>query len=171
VFTDARDGQEYRTVKIGGLVWMAENLNFKINGSWCYNNDEANGKTCGRLYRWDAAKAASPAGWRLPSREEWDNLVNAVGGKDVEGKKLKAKSGWKDKGNGTDDYGFSALPGGYRTSSGNFQNAGDCGNWWTATEYGSYFAYYRDMIYYRDRVVEYLDYKDYGFSVRCVRGD
>jgi uncharacterized protein (TIGR02145 family) len=97
---------------------MAENLNIKTDGSWCYDNDESNCDKYGRLYNWNAAKTACPAGWHLPSREEWGNLAKAAGGTGEygtggkAGKKLKAKSGWDNKGNGTDDYGFSVLLGG-----------------------------------------------------------
>jgi len=173
-FKDPRDGNIYRTVKIGNHVWMTENLNYKIDGSWCYNNDEANGKKYGRLYTWDAAKAACPVGWHLPTRQEWDELLATVGGSSIAGKKLKAKSGWshqKDRssGNGTDDFGFSALPGGYRDSNGNFANAGSNGYWWTATENGSNYAYYRNMHSINDDVYEYNNYKDNGYSARCVK--
>ena len=105
------------------------------------------------------------------------------------GKYLKAQSGWNDycsewdddddckswvDGNGIDTYGFSALPGGYRDyDGGGFDNAGDYGYWWTATEYdtedsGGY-AYYRDVDYDNDHVYEDNYNKSYGFSVRCVQ--
>jgi uncharacterized protein (TIGR02145 family) len=175
-FKDPRDGNVYRTVKIGNQVWMAENLNYKINNSWCYNNNEANGKKYGRLYTWDVAKVACPMGWHLPSRQEWDDLVAVAGGKKVAGKKLKARCGWdnlKDgsSGNGTDDYSFSVLPGGTRNPSGDFYNAGYFGGWWTATEYGSGNAYHRYMFYDNDGVVEGSYYRSGGQSVRCVKND
>jgi uncharacterized protein (TIGR02145 family) len=81
---------------------------------------------------------------------------------------LKAKSGWYKKGNGTDYYEFSALPGGYRINNGNFGRVGEFGYWWTATEYGVGSAYYRDMDYNYDYVGELNGYKNYGQSVRCV---
>jgi uncharacterized protein (TIGR02145 family) len=84
------------------------------------------------------------------------------------GKKLKSKSGWKENGNGTNDYGFSALPSGYRFSDGSFHNAGDYGGWWTATEDGGSIAYGRGMDYDGDDVYEYYYYKSNGLSVRCV---
>jgi uncharacterized protein (TIGR02145 family) len=172
-FTDTRDGQKYRTVKIGNQIWMAENLNFKIDGSWCYDDDEANGKIYGRLYNWEAAKMACPAGWHLPSDDEWEVLVNAVGGRGVDGKHLKSKTGWYpsnwDKIECLDTYGFSALPGGARGLDGSFFNAGGFGYWWTATGYDAGNAYNRLLCasyyivgggYYRVSI---------GFSVRCVR--
>ncbi len=84
------------------------------------------------------------------------------------GKKLKARSGWKDNGNGTDDYGFSALPGGTRDTDGAFSFAGDYGIWWTTTESSSGRAYYRGILYDYDNVNENDYYKDDAFSVRCV---
>jgi uncharacterized protein (TIGR02145 family) len=131
-FTDKRDGQKYRTVRIGNHVWMAENLRYKIGDSWCYENDESKCRQYGRLYDWNMAKRACPTGWHLPSEEEWDGLVIEVGSS-TGGKKLKATNGWDENGNGTDDYGFSALPGGYRYTDGSFDDAGREGYWWTAT--------------------------------------
>jgi uncharacterized protein (TIGR02145 family) len=72
-------------------------------------------------------------GWRLPSTQEWEILVTTAGGSSVAGKKLKATSGWNYNGNGTDDYNFSALPGGYRFIDGSFRNVGSYGYWWTVT--------------------------------------
>jgi uncharacterized protein (TIGR02145 family) len=169
-FKDPRDGTVYRTVKIGNQVWMAENLNYKTANSWCYNNDEANGKKYGRLYTWDAAKAACPSGWHLPTRQEWDELVATAGGPSVAGKKLKATSGWNHNGNETDDFGFSALPGGLRhTYRGDFDVAGKGGYWWTATEFNAGSAYGRIMYYNSDKVGEFYYDESDGWSVRCVK--
>jgi len=153
-------------------VWMAENLNYKIDGSWCYDDDETNGKKYGRLYTWDTAKVACPNEWHLPSRQEWDDLVTAAGGEKVAGKKLKASSGWNGNGNGADEFGFSALPGGFRNSDGSFDTAGEFGVWWTATEYpgGSNYAYLLDMNDNGDDVYEsYNDDEGGGYSMRCVK--
>jgi uncharacterized protein (TIGR02145 family) len=168
---DTRDGNVYRTVKIGNQVWMAQNLNCEVNGSWCYGNDEANGKKYGRLYTWDAAKVACPVGWHLPSRQEWNGLVVVAGGERVAGKYLKARSGWDNNGNGTDVYGFSALPSGKGDSGDDCSQAGENGYWWTATEYesGSGIAYRQNMGYDCDCVIEGWNGKDYGYSVRCVK--
>jgi uncharacterized protein (TIGR02145 family) len=190
-FTDSRNGQKYRTVKIGGKTWLAENLNIKIGNSWCYAMEESNCEKYGRLYDWETAKTACPKGWHLPSREEWNGLMVAVGGvtktetedmggekimftyHEVAGKKLKSKSGWYDgeSGNGTDEFGFSALPGGLRVyNGGSFGNVDLSGHWWSATEGGSGLAYYRFMFYSSDIVHEDLYNRSYGFSVRCVGG-
>jgi len=127
-FTDPRDGYVYKTVKIGNQVWMAENLAYNAEGSKCYE------KKYGRLYDWETAMKVSPPNWHLPSVEEWQVLVNFAGGQNVAGKKLKAKSSRDKDGNGTDDFGFAALLGGYRFSGGDFYSLGDQSIWWTASE-------------------------------------
>ena len=95
-------------------------------------------------------------------------MVTMAGGPETSGRKLKSKSGWPKNGNGTDNYGFSALPGGSRYSDGDFGYAGYYGYWWTASEYSDGYAYYRFMGYGNDRVDEYRYDKSYGYSVRCV---
>ncbi|MDR0330104.1 MAG: hypothetical protein LBH93_00100, partial [Chitinispirillales bacterium] len=114
-FTDERDGQVYRIVKMpDGRWWMAENLNYDVgDGSRVYDTDPLNAEKYGRLYDWESAKRAAPDGWHLPTRTEWQSLIDASGGDAIAGKKLKAATGWAGGGNGTDDYGFAALPGGY----------------------------------------------------------
>jgi uncharacterized protein (TIGR02145 family) len=202
-FTDERDGQTYRTVKMpDGRVWMAQNLNYKpeSGNSWCYNDDESMGEKYGRLYDWKTAKIACPKGWHLPSNQEWKNLVEAVGGEDAAGNRLKSKSGWADGYtggwfNGTDDYGFSALPGGTRRADpleiltdhrgrilpgdtrigfaglvAEFLLAGKSGIWWTATEDGDGSGYAKcfSVDYNKDAVEWGFDDICVGFSVRCV---
>jgi uncharacterized protein (TIGR02145 family)/uncharacterized repeat protein (TIGR02543 family) len=175
-FTDGRDNQTYKTIKVGNQSWMAENLNYDTeSGSWCYGGKADSCAKYGRLYDWNTAKTVCPVGWHLPSRDEWGTLAKTAGGTGdygaggTAGKKLKSKSGWNNSGNGTDDYGFSALPGGYRYSDGSFGNAGNYGNWWAATEDGSSNAYDRNMYCNGDRVYEPIGDKSNGFSVRCVR--
>jgi uncharacterized protein (TIGR02145 family) len=166
-FTDSRDGQTYRTVRIGNFTWMAQNLNFQTGNSWCYDNNESNCQKYGRLYDWNTAMVACPAGWRLPTREDWNDLVEAAGG-DVAGTGLKSRSpDW----NGTDDFGFSALPGGSRFSYGNFLNVGSNGLWWSATEGGSGYAWGRgmDSMWGSKRVNEGNFREGTGFSVLCLQ--
>jgi len=122
VLVDPRDGRRYKTVLMpDGHIWMAENLNYVTPGSYENNNDPANGAIYGRLYTKAAAMAVAPPGWHLPTKEEWDALVAAVGASPAI--KLKSTDGWNSDGNGTDDFGFTALPGGIDAS----------GIWWSSS--------------------------------------
>jgi len=120
-FLDSRDGKWYRQAKIGSQVWMAENLNYAAAGSKCYDNNPFSCNNYGRLYNWETAKGACPAGWHLASSAEWKTLVEYAGGEDLAGTKLKASANWSntymngvpEAPVGTNDFGFSALPSGY----------------------------------------------------------
>jgi uncharacterized protein (TIGR02145 family) len=189
-FCDSRDNQVYKHTTIGKHTWMAENLKYKIENSWCYDDDESNCKEYGRLYDLNTARAVCPSGWHLSGRNEWENLMAAVGGVkradssdgnsyEAAGKKLKSKTGWNDydgkSGNGTDDFGFAALPGGYRSDNGgspsSFSSIGNSARWWLATEEGaSGRAYDRSMFHSSGNVGEYrYNSKEDGFSVRCAK--
>jgi uncharacterized protein (TIGR02145 family) len=166
-FTDNRDGKVYKAVKMpDGKTWMAQNMNHKTGNSWCYDGKDANCKKYGRLYNWTTANTVCPAGWHLPLREEWDSLMQVVGGIDVAGKALKSVAGWDKNGNGTDSYGFSALPGGSRFTEGGesgFSNAGSLGFWWLGDRVTSWYMRYDDDNVYVDNTD-----MDNAFSVRCV---
>ena len=114
-------GNEYKTVKIGNQLWMAENLNLKTPGSWCYRNKQSNCKNYGRLYTWKAAMENCPDGWHLPSDDEWGelkNFVDAHNGDEGVGTSLKSTNGWKNERTipvGTDRFGFSGKPSGFKT--------------------------------------------------------
>ncbi len=188
-FCDTRDNVVYKYVKIDKQIWMAQNLNYKPqNGkSWCYGGDSSNCAQYGRLYDWETAKKVCPKGWHLSFMKDWANLGKAAGGtltwvddeveggfdvwKGDAGKRLKAKNGWKD-GDGTDDYGFSALPGGLRNFNGGFDKVGVYGVWWQ-NEQTSDFLYYTSMDY-NDGNMGFgrgfvSDIKNDGYSVRCVK--
>jgi len=158
-----------------GKRWMTENLNIETDDSWCYNNSADSCNKYGRLYDWETANTVCPNGWKLPDTADWNRLVTTAGGKDIAGKKLKSKSGWNDfngkSGNGTDDYGFSALPGGWRYSDGRFDAGGEDGCWWTATEYVDNRAYLLGMELHRDAVGDGWNEKSSGRSVRCVKDE
>jgi uncharacterized protein (TIGR02145 family) len=171
-FTDSRGAVTYKTAKIGGKTWLAENLRYRAKNSWCYDDDSSNCDKYGRLYAWNTAKTACPTGWHLPTRLEWLALSEAVGGEEAAGKRLKARTGWDENGNGNDWYGFSALPGGNRhPDAGDFGYAGSIGFWWTSTEYGSGNVYIRTMNYGDNDVGESYTGKNGGLSVRCVQDD
>jgi len=169
VLADLRDGKKYKVVKIGNQIWMAENLNYEtMSDSKCYGNKPENCTKYGRLYNWNTATKACPSGWHLPSKGEYEALDKAVGGEKVAGKKLKAESGW-NKNNGTDEVGFSALPGGGGYSGGGFRDVGGNGYWWSASEYDSGSAWSR-YVRYNDENAYWNDYgKSVLFSVRCLQ--
>jgi uncharacterized protein (TIGR02145 family) len=191
--TDTRDGKAYKTVKIGKQIWMAQNLNYETpSGSWCYNDRDSYCKKYGRLYSWWAAKSVCQSlgsGWRLPARADWDNLALAVGGQLYErpslpewhmpnmpkwhvwesaGRELKSSSGWYNNGNGTDAYGYSALPGGFRGMGEGFGEVGEYAYWWASEESITENAYIRYVYYNCDTLGEEARYQSFGFSVRCV---
>jgi uncharacterized protein (TIGR02145 family) len=160
---------------------MAENLNYFATDSKCgdgSNLSSNNTSTCdtyGRLYNWNTAKTVCPSGWHLPSDAEWTILTDYAGGStSTAGTKLKAASGWSNNGNGTNEYGFSALPGGNGDSGigGYHFLAGSYGYWWSASEGNSGNsgnAYYRSMGYFNGEVNrDYLS-KSRLLSVRCVQ--
>jgi len=173
-FTDPRDGKIYKIVRIGSQTWMAENLNYECEGSKFYNNDPANGEKYGRLYDWETAKKACPPGWHIPSKDAWRTLVDYVGGSDISGRRLKAKSGWCIN-TGTDDFGFSALPGAALKTAIVYE-PGIIGLWWGSTtcfeqDNVNYMngAYYHWMMDNNDK--SHWEYKDKSslLSVRCVQ--
>ena len=168
-FTDTRDDQIYKYVKIGNQVWMAENSNYETENSYCYDDDPANCEKYGRLYTWDAALNACPSGWHLPTAEEFATLISNVGGEEGAAIMLKSTTGWYEDGYGVDKYGFNVLPAGYRSNLGRFDIAGKYAYFWSATEddednayllylrYGSELAYLGNLIKYD------------AYSVRCLR--
>lgn len=187
-FIDSRDGNVYKIVTIGNQVWMAENLRYlpsvagPASGSnttlyyyvYGYNGTDVNAaktttnyQTYGVLYNWEAAKLAAPAGWHLPSDDEWAELTTYLGGESVAGDKLKEKltTHW----NGTNETGFTALPGGSRYSSGSFFDINYIGYWWSATDLGAMDACGRSMSFNQSSVTRRSNKKEFGFCIRCVR--
>lgn len=183
-FTDSRDGQTYKTVTIGTQTWMAENLNYEMPDSWCYDDNPENCAVYGRLYTWQAANKACPDCWHLPSEEEWVMLECHLGmsakeaavfllrGEGV-GTKLKSKSGWEPvdgKNLGTNETGFNALPGGHRGYDENhsYVELGRRGAWWSNTQDGPY-AFRRALYYDKSGIDRDPATRALGFSVRCVK--
>lgn len=165
--TDSRDGQVYKTVKIGNQVWMAQNLNY-FTSDFSYkavcHGIEQHCDVSGRLYTWaiamdsighakageyacgdgetfcpitDDYQGICPKGWHLPTKAEFDTLVVVVGGASIAGKVLKSQVGWNNGGNGSDSVGFSALPAGER-----FDEPGTCRGEGLTTEFWSATGYY-----------------------------
>ncbi|MFA5712966.1 MAG: fibrobacter succinogenes major paralogous domain-containing protein [Bacteroidales bacterium] len=207
-FIDPRDNTEYKTVKIGGKIWMAENLRYlptvvgPTTGSttepyfYVYGYDgnsveEAkateNWITYGTLYNWSAAmngdpssnespsgvRGICPEGWHLPSDAEWDQLSIFLGGSAVAGGKLKENGTtyWNSPNSGaTNETGFSALPGGYRTGANIFNTIRNNGHWWSSSENSATNkAWYRGM-YYSNTELRRNEYiKEVGWSVRCIK--
>ena len=194
-FTDPRDGQSYDVVKIGNLSWMAENLNYATEMSVCPDGNSRNCKRLGRLYTWAEAKTVCPEGWRLPTKADFEALVNAASGDAAQfhngnsdavlnkvGAALKSRDGWFKKGNGTDDFGFNALPAGYRgaiskaddgtISGGKFDGVGGYAYFWSATEDSENpesNAYYLFLAFNsKSASVNSFSKNDYR-SVRCVQ--
>lgn len=182
IMTDPRTPYfSYRTVEIGGRTWMAENMAWQEANSFCYDGNTHNCEIYGRLYVWEDAKNLCPEGWSLPSKEEWEELIKSVGGGGAKeaGKALKTTSGWKNDGNGTDKYGFSALPAGYWS---NYWGEGGeryfglegAAHFWsaTATESGSNSAYGLKLENSADSasMSKYNVTGDhyYALSVRCI---
>ena len=176
-FTDPRDGQTYKTVKIGSQIWMAENLKYKFADSYSVDDDPDNDEEYGRLYTYKSAKVARPDGWHIPSKEEWNELEKFVadtlfrGDEDYVGYALKSKDGWKKGGNGTDAFGFGALPAGYRYGDGTFDGVLENAHFWCSTEdlmlYVNY--YYRGLDYDGTGLRRYNGSRDEAMSVRCVK--
>ena len=149
--------------------------------AWCYyDNNSSNDKKYGKLYNFYAVidpRGLAPNGWHVPTDAEWTVLTDyltANGHNGTEGSALKATSGWDydvdgQSGNGTDDYGFLGLPGGYRGYSGNFSAIGGTGVWWSSSQSSTDDAWYRYLDDFYDYVYRSNSTKDYGFSVRCLR--
>jgi len=164
----------FKEIDIGDQTWMDRDMNVKISGkSKCH----ANADTCnmfGRKYTWEDATTLCPAGWKLPDTTDLKELFAAVGGINAAGDKLKAKNGWKSGGNGSDEFGFAAYPGGYWYTSSNgsnyFSSGGTNGYWWSATESGRAQAYYLGMAYGGDNASYKSAFdKDRWLSVRCLK--
>ena len=175
---DSRDGKIYRTVKIGHQVWMAENLNYKMEDSYCYEDNPKNCKYYGRLYKWNAAFEACPTGWHLPSKKDFRTLFQTVGGRIVDekygtgaAKNLKYKNGWHKNGNGVDAFGFAAIPAGHKADYNSYGWLGYEAEFWSSTESehwrkGAYRVY---IMYDKDDAELSEANMGYGFSVRCLK--
>ncbi len=172
--TDPRDSQQYDLVEIDTFIVMAENLNYDAGGGncWYYNNNSAFADPYGRLYDWQTAKDACPSGWHLMTDEEWNAIIDYLGGISIAGGKLKetGTSHW-DAPNleGTNESGFSAVPGGYRENNGNFINMGVVGYYWSTEEGAMGSAYCRKLFNNSGEIQRIPVLQTDGNSVRCIK--
>ncbi|MDD3945453.1 MAG: FISUMP domain-containing protein [Bacteroidales bacterium] len=194
LFTDSRDGKVYKYVTIGNQVWMAENLaylpavsppttySYSSSNYYVYGYEGTDVKaakevvyyiTYGVLYNWPAATRACPEGWHLPSKAEWEELTNYLGGSAVAGGKMKEKgyAHWREPNEGaTNESGFTALPGGRRCGIlEKFQAIENVTYFWSSSEGTGSHVWYWILNYDNARVGSNDYFKDNGFSVRCIR--
>ena len=189
------DGNQYDVIKIGNQIWMKENLKVSKyrNGEaiptfpWAntnkgayaiYNNENANNNIYGKLYNWYAvsdSRGLCPSGWHVPSDNEWTTLTNYLGGQSIAGKKIKTTGTvfWQSPNTeASNESGFSALPGGFRSVDGSFNSIRINAFFWSATENDG-LAWYRNLYYYNSIVNRSNStlglVKSSGASVRCLR--
>ncbi len=191
-----RDGNTYNTLGIGYQEWTTTNLRTTkysdgtpiprvmadtswaklITPAYCwYNKDSANHATpYGALYNWYVVETGKlcPTGWKVPSKEDFEKLINFIGDASIAGKILKetGSTHWNTSGlNGSDDYGFKALPGGSRLDDGSFDYKGVEGNFWNSNNYSTRTASYLQLLYNYNMALQGYIYKKYGLSVRCIK--
>ncbi|MEI8006801.1 MAG: fibrobacter succinogenes major paralogous domain-containing protein [Bacteroidota bacterium] len=193
-----REGNNYKTFVIANNIWMAENLNVSHyrngdaipeakshaewdryceskTGCWAYYNfSAANGHKYGRLYNWyavDDKRGLAPSGWHIPKDVEWLVFTNIPNLGLRPGLGMKNTWGWKngeDNCSGSNDTGFTGLPGGILVN-GKFESLGLIGQWWCATETEVSFARTRSLWCDSDDLWLMNTLKQCGNSVRCVK--
>jgi len=192
VVTDV-DGNVYPTKRIGGQLWMAENLRVThyrngepiseisdgkdwaahVSGAYCiYAEVPGNADIYGLLYNWHAVnddRQLAPAGWHIPTDREWQALIDNLGGSSNAGEAMKDSSGWGKKGNGTNYSKFSARPGGIRYSNGQFDGIGYNTSFWSSSRVGEDGAWGRWLSYLSSSIGRDDGNRLDGFSVRCVK--
>jgi uncharacterized protein (TIGR02145 family) len=185
------------SVTIGSQIWSSENLNVSnysngdpipqvtstsawvslTTGAWCwYNNDSATyAAVYGKLYNWYAvndSRGLAPAGWRMPTNDDWATLEASLGGASVAGGKLKATGTtiWTSPNAGADNSsGFSAVPGGTRDwGNGLFYNTGVLGYYWSKTELGADGGC-RLLYNNAANIDNFNGPKTAGMAVRCIK--
>lgn len=196
--THYRDGNGIQAAAAGGQPWMAGNLiathhpygdeiplvtdnaawSTLTTGAYCiYDNNESNAQIYGNLYNWYAvadSREIAPVGWHVPIDAEWQILVDIVGGDLIAGGALKeaGTAHWISPNTGTNEFGFTALPGGYRIIDGTYRRLGTNALFWSCTEDPEGFmpfAWYRSLFNNTSRINHLSDSKNIGMSVRCVR--
>ncbi|MDX1943593.1 MAG: FISUMP domain-containing protein [Saprospiraceae bacterium] len=153
---------KFKTLELNGKTWMAENLNIQVPNSWCVDNYSANCLKYKRLYTWEAASnACKSIGWRLPTGEEWSDLINHFSDK----REVAFKS-MKQGGNS----GFDLPLGGWRDEAGKFERMGSNGFYWTSEEFNSITAWIYDFNTYNGgNIGNYQMDKQTAISCRCIK--
>jgi len=179
---DERDNQKYPIVKIGGQYWMAENLNYYTKeGSWYYNNDSIQFSEFGRLYNWFKACEVCPEGWRLPGKEDWEELLKYINHsvkfndacEDLNAYKLKmpGTTMWEyEHYSITNETGFSAIAAGsYDNNNSNFYNLKLYSVFWSFTDFDINRAWFYRFEAYNNNICYNYGDKGSGLSVRCIK--
>lgn len=183
------DGNIYQTVTIGDQIWMKENLKSlhyadgsEITEVWSYDDDDNYVETYGRLYTWDAAmkyttieasQGACPDGWHVPTDDEWTTLGNYLGGNSIAGGQMKSTGTelWQAPNTGaTNESGFTALPAGEYDDT-HYQLLYQYAVMWSSTETSSTKCKYRYLAYDDAELHPYNYYKDFRYSVRCLKDE
>lgn len=163
-FTDARDSKTYKVKEINGVKWFVQNLDYAMEeGSMCYDREDDNCEVYGRLYTQAAAITACPEGSRLATDDDWKMLEVFAGGASEAAEKLRS--------NGSDDFAFSAMFGGYANKNGISTTIGEGAYFWTEKADGDKRGTARSM-FSSDKDVSSISV-DSGFylAVRCIVGD
>lgn len=166
-FKDSRDNKTYKSVTIGNQTWMAENLNYQAPNSYCYNDDDRNCNAYGRLYTWESATSACPAGWSLPSNSDYEILKTHLKNNNMSSHDLLSAQGWHNVDRDMkDSLSFGALPSGYRDEDGQYKEVKELGLFWTSysenDSLADLFSVSQPGFYGR---------KDHALSVRCIKGE
>lgn len=172
-FKDSRDKQKYLLAKIGDRVWFTENLNYKIDGSFCYKDDDALCQAYGRLYTWDAAIKACPNGFHLPTQEDFESLWQEAGADFNAAYLLKAEYNWSGETNGNDSLKFGAMPAGNRFDDETYGNMSKFAFFWSSEKNLESTEKNKAQVWYmtsKSMAFSFMNKpKNFGFSVRCVQ--
>ena len=159
--TDERDGKTYKTVEIGNQVWFAENLAYN-SGTGCtaYKNEDINVDLYGYLYNWETAINVCPDGWHLPTKNDFETLINNTGGESEASYNALIPSG---------NSGFNILFGGYANLHGSFFGYEDNTYFWTKSPNYADRRYCFQVEDFFENAEIGDDDKDASLSVRCLK--